>query len=139
VIPNTTNVIEEISRQSLEVASLIHEYTKLPRAGKSIPLLDPVRSHDGLFVARIVKNQIPGGLKSRIDVCRKSCAALKNGFYSRLRLDTNIQAKKNGTFLPARRCPSFDLTLAAIRTEVGGNRERPARYFRVYFLFDNQQ
>jgi hypothetical protein len=32
-IPNMTNVIEEISRQSLQVASLIHEYTKLPRAG----------------------------------------------------------------------------------------------------------
>jgi hypothetical protein len=29
VIQNTTNVIEEISRQSLQVASLIHEYTKL--------------------------------------------------------------------------------------------------------------
>src|SRR5437879_777069 len=29
VIPNTTNVIKEISRQSLQVASLIHEYTKL--------------------------------------------------------------------------------------------------------------
>jgi len=33
VIQNTTNVIEEISRQSLQVASLIHEYTKLPGAG----------------------------------------------------------------------------------------------------------
>jgi hypothetical protein len=32
-IQNTTNVIDEISRQSLQVASLIHEYTKLPRAG----------------------------------------------------------------------------------------------------------
>jgi hypothetical protein len=103
VIPNTTNVIEEISRQSLEVASLIHEYTKLPRAGMSIPLLDPVKSNDDLFVARIVKNQISGDLKSRIDVCRKSCAALKDGFYSRLHLDTNTQAKQNGTFLPARR------------------------------------
>jgi hypothetical protein len=39
--------------------------------------------------------------------------------------------------LPARRWPSFELTLAAIRTEVGGNWERPARYFRVYFLFDH--
>ena len=33
VIQNTTNVVEEISRQSLQVASLIHEYTKLPGAG----------------------------------------------------------------------------------------------------------
>jgi hypothetical protein len=111
VIPNTTNVIEEISRQSLEVASLIHEYTKLSRTGNSTPLLlDPVKYNDGLFVGRIFNNQIPGGLKSRIDVCRKSCAALKDGFYSRLHLDTNTQAKEiktglrqNGTFLPARR------------------------------------
>jgi len=34
-IPGTTNVIEEIGRQSLLVASLIHEYTKLPFTGKS--------------------------------------------------------------------------------------------------------
>jgi len=37
VIPGTTNVIEEIGRQSLLVASLIHEYTKLPFTGKSSP------------------------------------------------------------------------------------------------------
>ena len=50
VIQNTTNVIEEIGRQSLQVASLIHEYTKLPWAGNSISLvLDPVRVND-LFV-----------------------------------------------------------------------------------------
>jgi len=33
VIQHTTNVIEEISRQSLQVASIIHEYTKLSRGG----------------------------------------------------------------------------------------------------------
>jgi hypothetical protein len=37
VIPNTINVIEEISRQSLRVASLIDEYTKLSWAGNLIP------------------------------------------------------------------------------------------------------
>jgi hypothetical protein len=36
VIPNTTDVIVDISRQSLRVASLIHEYTKLPLAGDSL-------------------------------------------------------------------------------------------------------
>ena len=41
VIPNTTDVIVEISRQSLRVASLIHEYTKLSLAGDS--LLYPVK------------------------------------------------------------------------------------------------
>ena len=33
VIPNTSDVIVDISRQSLRVASLIHEYTKLSLAG----------------------------------------------------------------------------------------------------------
>ena len=41
VVPNTTNVIEDIGRQSLRVASLIHEYTKLSLAGSS--LLYPVK------------------------------------------------------------------------------------------------
>ena len=36
VIPNTTDVIVDISRQSLRVASLIHEYTKLSLAGDSL-------------------------------------------------------------------------------------------------------
>ena len=36
VIPNTTDVIVDISRQSLRVASIIHEYTKLSLAGGSL-------------------------------------------------------------------------------------------------------
>ena len=36
VIPNTTDVIVDISRHSLRVASLIHEYTKLSLAGDSL-------------------------------------------------------------------------------------------------------
>ena len=36
VISNTTDVIVEISRQSLRVASLIHEYTKLSLSGDSL-------------------------------------------------------------------------------------------------------
>ncbi|KAF8817315.1 ankyrin, partial [Phlegmacium glaucopus] len=83
VIPHTTDVIEAISRQSLQVASLIHEYTKLP------------------WIGRTVKIQIPGDLKSRIDKCQKSCAALKDDFYSRLHLDTNTQVKETGRRLEA--------------------------------------
>ena len=41
VTPNTTDVIVDISRQLLQVASLIHEYTKLSLAGDS--LLYPVK------------------------------------------------------------------------------------------------
>jgi len=122
VIPNTTNVIEEISRQSLQVASLIHEYTKLPWAGNTVPLLlDLVKSNDGLFVGRTIKIQIPGDLKSRIDGCRKRCATLKVDFYSRLHLDTNTQVKEikaglhqNGTSLLARRHPPSGLFTANI-------------------------
>ena len=40
VIPDTTDVIVDISRQSLRVASLIHEYTKLSLPGDT--LLIPV-------------------------------------------------------------------------------------------------
>jgi len=98
VIPNTTDVIEAISRQSLQVASLIHEYTKLPWAGNSVALLlGLVKSNDGLFVGRTVKIQMPGDLKSRIDACRKNCAALKDDFYSRLHIDTNTQVKETNT------------------------------------------
>jgi hypothetical protein len=74
-IPNMDNVIEEISRQSLQVASLIHEYTKSPWAGNLILLLlHPVKFNDDLFIVRTVK--IQGDLKSRIEECRASCAAL---------------------------------------------------------------
>jgi hypothetical protein len=111
VIPNTTDVIEAISRQSLQVASLIHEYTKLPWAGNSVPPpLDLIKSNDGLSAGRTVKIQIPGDLKSRIDVCRKRCADLKVDFNSRLHIDMHTQVKEikvglhqNGTFLLARR------------------------------------
>ena len=41
VIPNTTDVIVDISRQSLRAASLIHEYSKLSLAGDL--LLYPVK------------------------------------------------------------------------------------------------
>ena len=100
VIPDTIDVIEAISRQSLQVASLIHEYTKLRWAGNSIPLIqDPAKSDDGLFEARTIKILIPGGLKSRINECRKTCAALKDKYHSRLNLDTNTHVKKNGTSL----------------------------------------
>jgi len=98
VIPNTTDVIEAISRQSLQVASLIHEYTKLPWGGNSVLLLlDLVKSNNCLFVGRAIKIQIPGDLKSRIEVCRKNCAALKDDFYSRLHIDTNTQVKETNT------------------------------------------
>ena len=93
-IPNTTNVIEDIGCQSLRVASLIHEYTKLSLAGDS--LLYPVKLQVErlfLFTERTVKIGL-GDLKLRIDTCQKDCAFLKDRFLSRIHLDTNIQVKK---------------------------------------------
>jgi hypothetical protein len=99
VIQNATNVVEEISRQSLQVASLIYEYTKLPWAGNLIPLLHPVKFNDGFFAVRTVK--IQGDLKSRIDECRASCAALMATLSRRINVDTNTRAKKIGQTVEA--------------------------------------
>ena len=103
VILGTTNVIEEIGRQSLQVASLIHEYTKLPFIGNPIWLLDLVKSSDDCFLlGRTAKIQIDSGLKLHIEGCRKNCAALKDKFSIRIHLDTNkvIKAglRQNGMF-----------------------------------------
>ena len=94
VIPNTTNVIEEISRKSIQVASLIHEYTKSPWAGNLIPppLLHPIKFNHGFFAVRTVK--IQGDLKSRIEECRDSCAALMAKLSHRINVDTNTRVKK---------------------------------------------
>ena len=49
LIEGTTNVIEEIGRASLKVASLIHEYTKPAFIGRLMPLIiDPFNG--GYFV-----------------------------------------------------------------------------------------
>ena len=92
VIPDTTDVIVDISRQSLRVASLIHEYTKLSLPGDS--LLHPVnfKSND-CFSVRTIKIK-SGDLKSRINTCQKDCSSLKDRFNTRLHVDTNAQVKE---------------------------------------------
>jgi len=62
VIANTTDVIVDISRLSLRVASLIHEYTKYTLAERTVKIQS-------------------GDLKSRIDTCQKDCASLKDRFH----------------------------------------------------------
>ena len=63
VIPDTTNVIEDIIRQSLETAVLIGEYTKLDFGSNSVPHLhDPAESNDALFIVRTVKIQTAGAI-----------------------------------------------------------------------------
>ena len=92
VIPNTTDVIGEISRQSLRVASLIHEYTKLSLPGDSL-LYFKLLFLMTFLTERAIKT-ISADLKSRIDTCQKDCASLKDRFNSRLHVDTNIQVKE---------------------------------------------
>jgi hypothetical protein len=99
-IPNITSVVEEIGRQSLQVASLIHEYTKLPWAGNNVLLLLwSVDSNNVVFVGRTVK--IPTSLKSRIAGCRKSSAYLKDRLFNGIRVDTNTEVHQNSMFLLA--------------------------------------
>ena len=93
VIPDTTNVIEEIIRQSLEVAVLIQEYTKLPFAGDSDPhLYDPAKSNNALFVVRTVRIQTD--LKSRIKECRDKWVILKDKLSHRITVDMNIRVQR---------------------------------------------
>jgi hypothetical protein len=89
-IPDTINVIKEINRQSLEVAVLIQEYTKLHFAGDSVPHLhDPAESNDALFVVRTFRISVD--LKSRIDKCRSKWVDLHEKLFDRIAVDTNIQ------------------------------------------------
>ena len=102
VIPDTTDVIVEISRQSLRVASLIHEYTKSSSPGDlRLSLSINFKSND-CFSERTVKIKF-GDFKSRIETCQKDCASLKDRLDIRVHVDTNIQVKEMkvdmGTFL----------------------------------------
>ena len=45
VIEGTTNVIEEIGRTSLKIASLIHEYTRLPFISKLMSFSSLIQSY----------------------------------------------------------------------------------------------
>ncbi|KAF8196089.1 ectomycorrhiza-induced ankyrin-domain/NACHT-domain-containing protein [Pholiota molesta] len=75
VIEGTDDVIEEIGRTSLKIASLIREYTRLRFAG------------------RVMKYQITSDMQSRIAQCQKSCDELKVKFDRRMNMDTNRQIK----------------------------------------------
>ena len=92
-IPDTTSVIKEINGQSLEVAALVQEYTKLYFAGNSVPHLhDPAESNDSLFVVRAFR--IQADLKSRIEKCRNKWVGLKEKLSLRIAVDTNIRVQR---------------------------------------------
>ena len=93
VIPGTTNVIEEIIRQSIETAVLIGEYTKLDFGGNSVPRCfhDPAESNDALFVVRTARIQTD--LKDCIEKCQKTWDELEKKLSLRINVDTNIQVR----------------------------------------------
>ncbi|KIJ93635.1 hypothetical protein K443DRAFT_12698 [Laccaria amethystina LaAM-08-1] len=73
-VPDTTNVIKEINRQSLEVAVLIQEYTKLHFAVRTL--------------------RIQADLKSRIKKCQDKWVVLKEKLSLRVAVDTNIRVRR---------------------------------------------
>ena len=92
-IPDTTSVIKEINGQSLEVAALIQEYTKLHFAGNSVlHFHDPVESNDALVVVRAFR--IQADLKSRIEKCRDKWVGLKEKLSLRIAVDTSIRVQR---------------------------------------------
>ena len=55
MIPNTTDVLVDISRQSLRVASLIHEYSKLPLTSDSLIFPINFKSNDSFSQSQLSK------------------------------------------------------------------------------------
>lgn len=91
-VEGTTNVIEEIGRTSVKVASLIHEYTRLPFAGELVlSLVNLILSNGFSLIARVAKFQLSDDMKSRIEQCQKICNDLKQKFDRRVNMDTNHQ------------------------------------------------
>jgi hypothetical protein len=92
-IEGTANVIEEIGRTSLTVASLLHEYTRLPYAGQSsLPLVDATFFNNS-SIGRLLKSQLSDDMTSRIAQCQKRLDDLKQKFDRRVNIDTNRQLK----------------------------------------------
>ncbi|KAF8160167.1 ankyrin repeat-containing domain protein [Pholiota molesta] len=76
LIKGTTNVIEEIGRTSLKVASLIHEYTRQTS------------------FRRTISSQASDTMKLRIADCQKSCDDLRQKFNTRVNMDTNLRGAR---------------------------------------------
>ena len=92
-----------------------------------------VKSDDRLFAERIVKIQISSDLKSRIAGCQKSCASLKDSFYNRIHLDTNVQVDKISMFLLAWRWFLSELTLADIERTLDAIKDDTLGTFEFLF------
>jgi hypothetical protein len=94
LVKGTDNVIEEIGRMSLKVASLIHEYTRVPFPGKWVTLWNNlIIFNGGCLVVRAAKFQLSDDMKSRIAQCQKVFDDLKQKFDRRVNMDSNLQLK----------------------------------------------
>ncbi|KAH9477165.1 Vegetative incompatibility protein HET-E-1 [Psilocybe cubensis] len=75
-IPDAVDIIKEIGLQSIQVASLVHEYTR------------------SSFAVRTLKLGA-GSMSERIEACQSRCLALKDRFYERVQLETNKTVKES--------------------------------------------
>ena len=95
VIEGTTNVIEEIGRTSLRIASLIHEYTRLPSISKLMSsLIDPVVFIMVGLIGRTLTSQLSDDMKSQVAQCQKCCDDLKQKFNTRLNIEIEAVVKE---------------------------------------------
>uniref|UniRef100_A0A8H7XKN8 Nephrocystin 3-like N-terminal domain-containing protein n=1 Tax=Psilocybe cubensis TaxID=181762 RepID=A0A8H7XKN8_PSICU len=75
MLPGMVDVIERIGRTSLDVASLIDEYTHLSYAERLAQIL-------------------PGELGRRVDSCKQQCKAVQKLLFQRVQIDTHTKVEK---------------------------------------------
>ena len=96
-IPGTTNVIEEMNRVCLSVASLIQEYTG-PSAGEwKSAYLCILPDFNYRKAVRTIKYQMTNDMKSRINQYQTMCDVLKDRFNTRLAIETNNKVNRLST------------------------------------------
>ena len=96
-IAGTTDVIEEMNRVCLSVASLIQEYTG-PSAGEwKSAYLCVLPDFNYRKVVRTIKYQMTNDMKSRINQYQTMCNVLKDKFNTRVAIETNNNVNQLST------------------------------------------
>ena len=88
-IPGTKNVIEEMNRVCLLVASLIQEYTDSSTGEWKSAYLCVLPDLNYRKVVRTIKYQMTNDMKSRINQYQMMCDVLKDKFNTRVAIETN--------------------------------------------------
>lgn len=84
-INGATNVIDEIGRTSLKIASLIHEYTRLSFGRKSVSSsINVILLNGECLVGRAATFQMTDDMKSHIGQYQKICDDLQKKFDRRV-------------------------------------------------------